>query len=166
MSKVVVIVTNKDFLIYDEKLNIKQSIEDDDQIFVVLPDDYFFFFQTDITAKKNTSKAVDAYAKTLFPVDGFVGYVKKNYPVVGYIFDKKRLKERERELIKRAKYITSPFLINYLKNTDFLYCGNNICACVEHNAIKFYSLGDEHTLNERKLSPGIKVIDFHGKKIA
>jgi len=159
MSKVLGIYEQGRWEFYDTKLNVLENFSSGDELYLILPDHFFFFFQTDIVSKRRVSQTVKAYAKTLFSSIDSVGYVSLFNPVVGYTFQKEKLKDLDDEILNAAAYITAPFVIYAYFMESFAYVGNGVCAVVFEKRLKFYTLGDESILFER-LNSQLKIVKY------
>ncbi len=164
MSKVFAIVDGGNVEFYDTVFEKIDNIEKTDDIYLILPDDYFYFFQTEITTKRKTLQTVRAYAKTLFPNVDFVGYVRQFTPIVGYLLDKEKIERLDKSIVEKAILVTTPFLVYAQEKGDFGYVGRDICALVVDGKLKFYAFGDESTLVER-LTKDVEIVKFDKKGV-
>ncbi len=164
MSKVFAIVDGSDIEFYDVTLEKIDNIEETDDIYLILPDNYFYFFQTEITSKRKTLQTIRAYAKTLFFNVDFVGYVRQFTPFVGYLLDKEKIEQLDESVVERAVFVTTPFLVYAQEKRDFGYVGQDVCALVVDGMQKFYAFGDESTLVER-LTKDVEIVKFDKKVV-
>ncbi len=121
------------------------------KLIAVLCDEYFFFFQTEIASKRKARLTVMAYAKSNFPIDGYVGYLKGSLPLIGYIAFSDRIPETTRRILRKAKIITSPFALTYVaeKKRSFIYNYGDICAACRDGRLLYYTKGDACELKQR-----------------
>lgn len=164
MSRIFAIMDNDNIEFYNGSLEKIDNIEETDDVYLILPDDYFYFFQTDIISKRKTLQTVRAYAKTLFTNIDFVGYVKQFTPVVGYLFNKEKVEQLDKGVVDRVVFVTTPFLVYAQEKGDFGYVGRNVSALVVDGKLKFYAFGDESTLIER-LTKEVKIVKFDKKGV-
>ncbi len=160
MSKVLGIYEDGEWEFYDTKLKKLENFSKGDELYLILPDNFFFFFQTDIVSKRRVNQTVKAYAKTLFSSVDNVGYVSLFNPIVGYTFKKEKLESLDDEILNAAAYITTPFLIFAYFMDSFAYVGNGVCAAVFEKRLKFYTVGDENVLLER-LSSQVEIVKYN-----
>jgi len=150
MNKRVVAVYEKErWIFYNERgEEVKLQKIEDKKIYIILPDDFFYFFQTDILPKRRVKQTINAYAKTLFPLeDAYIGYLKGTNPVIGYAFlgDIKKIKD----LLDKAEVVTTGFVINYVLHPGaFIYIGPTVTA-ISNGHILGYFKGDYKTAKKR-----------------
>ncbi len=164
MNKVFAIVDGDEIEFYNASLEKIDNIDKSDDVYLILPDSYFYFFQTEITSKRQTLQTVRAYAKTLFTNIDLVGYVKQFTPIVGYLLDKEKIESLDKNVVDRTVFVTTPFLIYAQQEGNFGYVGQDACALVVDGKLKFYAYGDESTLVER-LTKDVKVVKFDKKEV-
>jgi|GEM_PF-6788974 len=151
MSEMVIaIYKDDDWLFYNEKLE-QISYSGGKNLYLVLPDQFFYFFQTNIISKRNIRKSVKAYAKTIFPEkESLIGYIYKPSGTLGYIVSEKVESIKKDELLKNARLITTPFLIQYAaKNSSFVYIGEAITAVIKQEKLVCYIKGGYEDVKSR-----------------
>ncbi len=146
MSEVIALLSDDGFEYYDTDGNkIEPAKLEKQKLYAILPDRFFFFFQTDINAKRRSLAAVEAFARSTFPVEnGFVGHLKGYTPLIGYIYLKEKETDQIADIIRIATVVTSPFAI-YLesfKNRSFIYKSSDICAVYSEKVLISYTPGD------------------------
>ncbi len=146
MSEIVALVENGQINYYDTDGNrIEPKKTGKSTLYLILPDEFFFFFQTDIEAKRGAISAVEAYAKSTFPLEiGSVGYIRETKPLIGYLYLKDKETPEIAELIKTASLVTTPFLVyfNAFRKEPFIYRSERICAACRDGALLFYKPGE------------------------
>ncbi len=159
MSKVIALFENDNLEFYNLNIEKIEELKDDDEIYLILPDDFIFLYQTEISTRRKTSKIISAYAKTLFYDYGLLGYIKLFNPFVGYAIDDEKLKKLDNEILSKVVFASSPFLIYAYGENNFSYLGNGVCSLVLDGRLKFYAPGDENVLLER-LSGETKIVKY------
>jgi len=150
MSKpIVAVYQNNKWVFYNEKVEeIEPKKLDNKKIYVILPDDFFYFFQTEIATKRRIKQTINAYAKTIFPIENtHVGYLKNTNPIVGYIFLGNV--EKIKDMLNRAEIITTFFVINYAINKKpFIYLSDTIIAICQGKVLGYFK-GDYESVKGR-----------------
>ncbi len=121
-------------------------------IYAILPDKYFFFFQSDIISKRRAYLTIEAYAKSIFPLErGFVGYIGDLLPLIGYVCFFDKIPSRFMSILEYAKIITTPFSI-YLQayaSKQFIYKSDEVCSVYYNSKLKHYIFGDECFISQK-----------------
>ncbi|NOZ83536.1 MAG: hypothetical protein GXP60_01805 [Epsilonproteobacteria bacterium] len=149
---VIALYENDEWSFYNKKLTkIALEFVYNRKLYVVLPDHFFYFFQTDILAKRNTKKTVRAYTKTIFPEEtGFIDYIPNPNGAIGYIVSEDIKNIKRPEILKNAVFITTPLLIQYANiKSSFVYTGKTVSAAFDGKKLACYIKGSYEDVKHR-----------------
>lgn len=149
---VIALYENGEWSFYNKKLaKIALEFVYNRKLYVILPDHFFYFFQTDILAKRNTKKTVRAYTKTIFPEEtGFIDYIPNPNGAIGYIASEDIKNIKKSEILKNAVFITTPLFIQYANmKSSFVYTGKTVSAAFDDKKLACYINGSYEDVKRR-----------------
>ncbi len=164
MNDVVAFIDKDDVFFYDKHGNTLVCDDLDNCVLhTVLPDEFFFFFQSDITSKRKAHITVEAYAKSIFPVENaFVGYMSDTLPLIGYICFYDKIPEKIMHILEKSKTVITPFAIyfNKFKESGFVYKGQSVWGVYDKGNLQCYGMGDKCPIEKDDISNKVKQVDY------